>query len=348
MKKTNADDIYDKKYVKENRTFPTKKVILLVAILLIQVGIIVVAFLFQPKPQDIIRNYNITVEPLDDGTLDINYHFVWEAVDTSEKLTWVEIGIANSNYSVYPDSLSNTIKNYSYHNNGEEVLLVLDLDRAYNGGEVLELSFKINQRNMLCKSSNGFFYEFVPCWFNSTPVSNFDFRWKNNGQIAFATNAEHQNGYYVWNGSLNCGEYVPLKVEYANNAFDGCDTALYCEFDDSGVYNELSGERTALIILAFVVAAFLAIIQVWAVDSVVSYHRGRGFLLGHGHHIHTYGRANPHYITAQNLYYRSHTAKSGSGRSIGGGCACACACACAGGGRAGCSQKDTYSNVFEK
>jgi Asp-tRNA(Asn)/Glu-tRNA(Gln) amidotransferase A subunit family amidase len=54
--------------------------------------------------------------------------------------------------------------------------------------------------------------------------------------------------------------------------------------------------------------------------------------------MHTYGRPNPHYIRARNAYNATHRSRGGGS----GGCACACACACAGGGRAGCSQKDTY------
>ena len=65
--------------------------------------------------------------------------------------------------------------------------------------------------------------------------------------------------------------------------------------------------------------------------------------VSHGYYIHTYGRSNPHYIRARDRYNATHSRSSG-GRS-GGGCACACACACAGGGRAGCSQKDTYERI---
>ena len=101
----------------------------------------------------------------------------------------------------------------------------------------------------------------------------------------------------------------------------------------------------SLPLLIAVVASVL-----YVVDCFVSYRRGRGFLRGYGHRIHTYGRVNPHYRRAANAH-----AASNSGRGYGGGsrgCACACACACAGGGRAGCSRKDTkevrpYDSVGE-
>ena len=149
MKKGRVGAEYDENFVRKNRSFPVGKAILLVVILLIQIGIIVAAFLYEPKPQDIIQQYDVTVSAMDDGSLDIEYHFVWEAVDTSEDLTWVEIGMANENYSVYQESVSSIIRQHRQENYGDMVYLVLDFDRAYSGGEVLEFSFKVNQKDML-------------------------------------------------------------------------------------------------------------------------------------------------------------------------------------------------------
>lgn len=341
MKKGRVNAKYEEKYIKANRTFPTGKTALLVVILAIQIGIIAAAFCFDPKPQDIIREYDVTVQAREDGSLDILYHFIWEAVDTSEELTWIEIGMANSNYTVYPESVSDTIRQYTQEDYDGEVYLVLDLDRAYTGGEVLEFSFKVNQKDMLCKDDTGYFYEFVPGWFNATPVEHYSFRWAADGHIQQVSGGQRQDGYYTWSGSLECGGYALMGVYYGQDSFAGCKTVEHQAFDDSGAYNSLEEDKVALIVFAFLGAAVLVIVQVWIIDSVVSYHRGRGFLTGHGYHVHTYGRSNPHYIKARDRYNATHAGRSG-GRG-GGGCACACACACAGGGRAGCSQKDTYT-----
>lgn len=343
MKKGRVNTKYEEKYIKANRTFPVGKTILFIAILALQIFLIVAAFSYDPKPQDIIRQYDVTVQTQEDGSLDILYHFVWEAVDTSEELTWIEIGMANEDLTVYPESVSDTIRQLTLDNYDDEVLLVLDLDRAYTGGEVLEFSFKVNQKNMLCQDETGYFYEFVPGWFNATPVSHYTFRWAADGRIQSVTDAQRQNGYYTWSGSMDCGDYLLMRVRYGTNSFTDCNIAPYRAFNDSGAYNSLAGDKTALIILAFIAAAFLIILQVWTVDSVVSYHRGRGFLTGHGYHMHAYGRSNPWYIRARDKYNASHARTSGGYRGGGRGCACACACACAGGGRAGCSQKDTYA-----
>ena len=342
MKKGRVNAKYEETYIKANRTFPVGKTVLLFVILLVQIGIIIAAFHFEPTPQDIIRQYDVTVETKGDGSLDIHYHFVWEAVDTTEELTWIEIGMANGNYSVYPESISNTIRQYTQEDYDGEVYLVLDLDRAYTGGEVFEFSFKVNQKAMLCKDGNGYFYEFVPGWFNSTPVENYTFRWIADGGIRSVSGGKRQGGYYIWSGSFDCDDYALMGVRYGQDSFAGCSTVTYQAFDDSDAYDSLNEDKTAMIVLAFLGVAFLIIIQVWVVDSVVSYHRGRGFLTGHGYYVHAYGRSNPHYIRARDRYNATHAGRSG-GRS--GGCACACACACAGGGRAGCSQKDTFGKT---
>ena len=322
---------YTEEEIRSNRTFPTANTILLVIILAVQIGLIILGVLFESKPLDVIRQYNVTVQPLSDGSLDIEYHLMWEALDTSEELTWVEIGMANENFSVYPNSVSSNIGTYSKYTDDDYVSLRLDFKKAYLGGDVIDFSVKINQKDMLCKNENGYFYEFVPGWFNAIQVEQFEFRWIMNGSKD-----------YVQRGSLDCGEYSKMTVQYGKEDFAGCQTVKYQPFDDEGAYNELQEDKVGFLVLCCVGAALLIIAEVYIVDCYVSYDRGRGFLSGHGYYVHTYGRSNPHYVKARDKYNATHGGRSG-GR--GGGCACACACACAGGGRAGCSQKDTYRQV---
>ena len=326
---------YEDKYIKANRKFPAGNTVFLVLILVVQIGLILLGVTYDPKPQDVIHQYNVTVEPLDDGSLDIAYHLVWEALDTSEELTWVEIGMANGNFSVYPDTVSSNVSFFGKEIYDNGTYLRLDFKNAYLGGDQIEISFKVNQKDMLCSNENGYFYEFVPGWFNAIAVEQYEFVWLVDGAQD-----------YVKRGSLDYGEYCKLFIQYGKNDFAGCQTVRYEPFDGSGAYNELTEDRVALIVVMCVIAAFLIIPQVYIVDSYVSYGRGRGFLTGHGYHVHTYGRSNPYYIKARDKYNASlntghgrHSRYHGGGRS----CACACACACAGGGRAGCSQKDTYS-----
>lgn len=328
MKKGRVNAKYEEKYIRSNRTFPTRNTVLLVIIIAVQIGLIVFGISYEPKPQDLIHQYDVTVQPLDDGSLDIEYHLVWEALDTSEELTWVEIGMANENFSVYPDALSSNISSYSKYVEDGYVSLQLDFERAYTGGDVIEFFFKINQKDMLCRNEAGYFYEFVPGWFNSIQVERYMFTWKMEGSRD-----------YIQRGSFDYGEYSKLFIQYGMDDFAGCPIVQYHAFEGDGAYNQLEDDKTALAVMCCLVAALLIIWEVYIVDSYVSYGRGRGFLTGHGYHVHTYGRSNPYYIRARDKYNATHGSRSG-GRS--GGCACACACACAGGGRAGCSQKDTF------
>ena len=329
MKKgrVNAREQYSEEDIKSNRRFPTWNTVLLGVIIAFQIGLILLGIFYQPKPQDVIHQYNVTVQPLEDGSLDIEYHFVWEALDQSEELTWVEIGMANENFSVYPDSLTSNIDIYNKYTDGDYVSLELYFRKPYLGGEVLEFSFKVNQQDMLCKNDTGYFYEFVPCWFNAIQVQSYEFRWLGKNDT-------------LWRGSLDYGEFVKMTAQYGMDDFAGCQTVKYQPFYDEDAYNELWEDKFAVVFLCCLFAALLIIAEVYIVDSYISYNRGRGFLSGHGYYVHTYGRSNPHYIRARNKYNATH---SGGRRGGGGGCACACACACAGGGRAGCSQKDTHS-----
>jgi len=328
MKEMTKKQLKKMEKLKAERTFPVGYTVLLAVIVIVQISLIVLGIRYQPKPQDVIHRYNVTVQPLEDGSLDIEYHFVWEALDTSEELTWVEIGIANENYSVYPESISSNIQTYSKNTDEGYVALRLDFKKAYLGGDVVEFSFKINQRDMLCQNETGYFYEFVPGWFNAIEVEHYEFLWLKDGTKENALS-----------GSLDFGEYKKMTVQYDDNDFSGCQTVEYQPFDDSEAYNELKEDRIITLILCCLGAALLIIAEVYIVDCYVSYVRGRGFITEYGAHVHIYGRTNPGYVRARRRYHARSTGSHGGGRA----CACACACACAGGGRAGCSQKDTYA-----
>ena len=211
MKKGRVNAKYTEEEIRSNRTFPTGNTILLAIILAVQLGLVILGICYQPTPQDVIHQYNVTVQPLDDGSLDIEYHLVWEALDTSEELTWVEIGMANKNFTVYRDSVSSNISTYSKYTAEDYISLQLDFKKAYQGGDVIDFSFKINQKDMLCKNESGYFYEFVPGWFNAIQVEQYEFLWLMDGSKD-----------YVRRGSLDYGEYCKMTVQYGMDDFAGC------------------------------------------------------------------------------------------------------------------------------
>ncbi len=342
-KKRKEVDKFSEEYIKTHRKFPVKNTVIIVFCIIAQIGLVFFAATTEPKPIDVIEKYTVTVEPLGNGTLDIEYSVLWKALDATEDLTWVQIGLPNENCSVYKNSLSENIMDYSYLDEEGYTGIRLDFIKGYGYGETVEFSFRVNQRNMLCKDEESCFYEFVPNWFNSIPVEFYKFRWKQTESCTGAVGAKVEDGYYIWSGSLDCGEYKSMFVSYEPDAFGNAETVEYIPFSSDGAYNALEEERIFNIVLCVIIIIVLLGVEIYLLDSHVSYHRGRGFLRGYGHPIHIYGGQNPIYVREYNRA-KSYTGH-GSGGYRGGGCACACACACAGGGRAGCSQKDTYTNI---
>ena len=330
-KKSAAEDKFSPEYVRKHRTFPAFKTFLLVLCILAQITLVCMAiFAEAPAPQDKIDSYTVTVEPKENGSLDITYEFVWTALDEEEPLTWVEIGIANSNFSLYVNSVKGgTAKRDVYDG---YCYVRVDFPRAYMSGETVEFSFKINQRDLLYGDGATRYYEFVPGWFNATPVEQYTFRWKASEGVTTSNAQSNDARWLTWQGSLDCGEYVMMEVSYREGTFLNAETVKYRDFDDSDAYNELQGSLWALRIITVLGALLLIIAEVYIIDSYVSYGRGRGFIRSGGYHVHHYGRVNPRY----RAYRDAQSNRGGGGR----GCACACACACAGGGRAGCSRKE--------
>ena len=344
-KKYKDPDIFEDEYVRKNRTFPRKNAILLTICIILQVILIFFAVSYNPKPQDIIKEYNITVSPCDDGSLDIEYSFVWNALDTEEKLTWVDIGMAHRDFTIYIKSLSDTIRTAERHIEGDYVSTRIYFRRGYSGGETVRFSFTVNQEVVLHGGTDGYYYSFVPCWFNRTPVEKYKFLWEKEG-VSFANHTRTEGKYLVWEGRMDAGTYVTMNANYGKNAFSEPKINTYYPFDKGDVYNGLKDDKLSIVAMTVFMVLAIGIAEIYIADSFVSYHRGRGFMTGYGYHIHLYGRSNPRYVKAREHHAALH---GGSGRGGGArGCACACACACAGGGRAGCSQKDTYAPKNKK
>lgn len=336
---------YSEDVILRERTFPKRNTVIIIFLVIIQVALIGFAVLYEDKPKDIIDSYEITATPNSDGTVDLEYSFVWTPVDKFEDLTWVEIGLANYEYEIYQESCSENISLtfdslYPYDYSGVRLFF----DRAYSSGETLAFSFKIRQSAILCEDDGGMFYSFIPGWFNSTPVKSYTFRWKSD-DVTSANTDTIENGYYVWKGEMNCGEYVEMNIGYPKNHFENADVVDYFPFNPSGVYNDLGVGKTIVAVICVIAVLLLVIAELFIIDSFISYNRGRGFMGGYGYPMHIYGRTNALYIREKRAYRSTLPYNSGYHGGGGGGCACACACACAGGGRAGCSQKDTFSST---
>lgn len=270
------------------------------------------------KPLDEIQSYEITINPRKDGTLDMHYKIVWKVLDDESEgpLEWVKIG--NPNYHVdeivgISDNISE-IREYEVDSN---TYIRIDLDKEYHAGDILTIEYSIHQSYMYIVEEDSHLvrYSFTAGWFPEINVKNIKVLWNADNVIEASTDKK-ENGYYIWEDSLNMDERFNVSVKYNSDVFDYNLDEQYVEGADG------SGD----IAIAIVFVILVIIIIVFVVCVLASSYDG-GFGGGGG-------------------FFVSHS-------SCASGCACAsscaCACACAGGGRAGCTKKDFYhTNVKVK
>lgn len=276
---------------------------------------------------DQINKYYITVDPRNDGTLDMSYYIEWEVLDSTSEgpLSWVQIGIPNSNVDSIKTSSSEIKSIRYYENNGSYIRI--DFKKEYNAGDIIKFEFSFHQKYMYELSYSECTYSFTPGWFNDIAVKDLKVYW--NAEKVTSSTAEETNSdnYLVWSGRLAKGAKLKTKVAYPKSAFNTLNEnqqASNVKNNYSNSSNANSGMNTVIIVL-FGLMIFLYLMAAFCGGG---YNRHRGY--GYG-----YGR--PYYHHHHHHHHHSSCVSSRSCVS-----SCACACACAGGGRAGCSKKDFY------
>ena len=87
MKAKKDKNDYSAKTIENRRKFPARNTAIIAICVVAQIFLAYFAITAKAEPQDIIEKYNVTVEPLEDGSLDIEYSFLWKAIDETEDLT---------------------------------------------------------------------------------------------------------------------------------------------------------------------------------------------------------------------------------------------------------------------
>lgn len=269
---------------------------------------------------DKIQDYTITVTPQDDGTLNILYDITWEVLDSKSEgpLTWVQIGIPNSNVDSIT-ALTDNIKSIEQYNS---TYVRVDFRRSYEAGDIINFRYKLHQKNMYSLDNGKCTYEFTPGWFKEIAIDKITVKWKA-GNVLEANTEVRENGYYVWTDSLKKNEKLKVKVKYDESTYTGLSTYGEASYALNNTYSSNSNSGRTFVILLIIAMACIIIGSIGS-DGYDS-HRGYGGYYGHHHHH-------------SSCVTRSSCACAHS---------CACACACAGGGRAGCSRKDFYGTKLK-
>lgn len=268
-------------------------------------------------PLDEIQDYTIKVNPTPDGTLDITYNITWKVLDSTSEgpLTWVKIGAPNKNFEIYEDYSSN-IKKISMLREGNDIFVRVDFNKVYEEDDVVRFYYTIHQKNMYIRDLDKHLcrYSFTPGWFDEIEVKHVQIMWNEKNVIDSNTEVK-EDGYLIWEDRLPEENRLNASVEYNLDVFTT---------SEEGEAKEYSISSGAILIIIIVVLCIVVIIGI-AIFVSDDYDSGSGLGGGHTTIIHSGGCA-------------SHSSCVHTG--------CACACACAGGGRAGCSKKDFYSNTI--
>lgn len=284
---------------------------------------------------DVINNYEITVNPRKDGTLDMQFNIKWTVLDskTEGPLEWIKIGIPNR----YVDEIvgiSSNIKKIKYYSESGSYIRI-DLDRKYKTGETLDISFSIHQSRMYFLDGDGCYYDYNPGWFEDMYVENMLVKWNKEGVVD--TNLIELDGdYYCISDSNLFEETLKVKMRYDQSYFEGLDSDM--QFTDA--YMSKGDIIGIIAIITFIILMIVVIIIISRKTN--PYYYERGFVGYHYHYRRRYYRSG-YYSSGKRISVPQVTNSTGF-RGGSGGCACACACACAGGGRAGCSMKDFYKH----
>ena len=266
---------------------------------------------------DEIEEYTIKIAPRQDGTLDMVYHIKWKVLDdkTEGPLTYVRIGIPNSHVDEI-QSASAHIKDISYYNVDGDYVRIDFMDKYY-AGQSVNIDFSIHQSYMYSLNEDICTYYFTPGWFDEIDVDKLEIFWKSK-DVFESTSYQTDGDYLLWQSSLKAGEKLTIAVKYKTSSFANLDSNR-----QSSNANDDGGKRTIIIIIIVVVVIGLIIFLACYFGD--NYHSGSGFGGGGSSYVH---------VVHSSCAHSSCACVS----------SCACACACAGGGRAGCSKKDFYSN----
>jgi len=268
------------------------------------------------SPLDEIQYYEVKIDPRTDGTLDMHYTLVWKVLDDESEgpLEWIKVGNPNSHVDEIV-GISENIDEIRSYEESDNSYIRIDLDRPYKAGETFTIEYTIHQSHLYNVDEDYHLirYSFTAGWFPDINVKKLTILWNASNVIEASTNIK-ENGYYIWEDSLNMDERFNVSLKYNSDVFD-------YNLDEQYVEGASSDSGSVILIVFLVI---IVIVVIFIIIAFISDDYDGGF--GGG---------------GSSVFIHSH-----SSCACASSCACvsscACACACAGGGRAGCTKKDFY------
>lgn len=309
-----------------------KKLLMMVFILL---SFVLISCEYTFTPLDEIHKYTITVDPNDDGTLNMTYYLKWEVLEEGDGgVDFITVGVANR-FVKDITGLTNNI-NDIYYSSDDGATIRIDFNNTYHEGDIFEVAFSFKQERIFTVVDNEVQYSFNPGWFEEIKVKELVVLWENNN-ILKSNADEITDKYYIWRTGLNYGETIDVNLVY--------DRSVFPTLNPDEDYSDQTSDPIGIIIFVVVILVFILTIIIIAKINEDKYQTTRGFSGHISHHHFWFGRYRGYRRSGKEITPPKVVNSGGSGVR-GGGCACACACACAGGGRAGCSRKD-FNNYLE-
>ena len=288
------------------------------------------------KPLDKIHNYTITVDPNNDGTLNMVYYLKWEVLEEGDGgVDFITVGVANRFVENINGLTSNIDDIYYSSENGSTIRI--DFKNTYHEGDIFEVKFSLTQKRIFTIQGDEVQYSFNPGWFEEIKVKKLVVLWNANKVLKNNADGKTTAGYYIWETSLDYGETIDINLVY--------DKRYFPNINPDEDYSNQTQNPMVVVTVFVAILAFLFIINIIINISDDKYQTNRGFS-GRINHFHFRIGRYRGYRRSGKAINPPKVINSGGSGVRGGGCACACACACAGGGRAGCSRKD-FNNYLE-
>ncbi len=206
---------------------------------------------------DRIDNYAITATVNDDGSVDMDYQITWTVLSDAEgPLTWVKVGVPNSDVDNI-QALSDNIKKASYYNENGQDFIRIDFNRSYNAGDTLQIHYSCTQYNMFQSNGATVKYEFMPGWFGSIDVTHYMIKWSD--ENVQSVSSGYADGYYVWAGSLAAGKKTGITITYSVDAYNFTEHTVSHGLSLSRFYEYLLDKDIPIYTAVFIGILFLSL-----------------------------------------------------------------------------------------